>query len=115
MPVSTATLYCGLAGLISYRKASTDKPEDVYASIDKLLNDTKAMTFARCSTTDFENYLGGKNHLKTFKSVTRKLNDDNQFYKILKNTDILKQLSTVAAELATIIDEEKEEIGRAHV
>ena len=108
MPVSTATLYCGLAGLVSYRKASTDKPEDVYASIDKLLNDTKAMTFARCSTTDFENYLGGKNHLKAFKSVTRKLNDDNQFYKILKNTDILKQLSAVAAELATIIDEEKE-------
>ncbi len=106
-PFRPATLNCGLAGLVSYQNALQKSEQDIPQSLNQLLTITKKNLFSNCKKKNLDTYLGGMDHIKEFKTLTRKLNNDNQFYEILTMPEVQTRLSSIASELKAIISEEK--------
>ncbi len=107
-PLRPATLCCGLAGIISFKR-KTESLEDSY--ISKLFDMTAEMEksgFSDCQEQDCftEKYLGGGNRTKELLEKTRFLKRGRAFIRLFQDEGLQKNLLLLAERIEKIIQTE---------
>ncbi len=112
-PYSRATFYCGLAGIVSFKRK-----DQVRMTIDMDAMQAMAATIKRkgletfnSGSDDFDTYyLGGETLVADFAAIVRTLKEDAQFSEIYFDESLQSMLNSIAGQLTSVIEAESRQM-----
>ncbi|MFO7667024.1 MAG: glutamine--fructose-6-phosphate aminotransferase, partial [Desulfobacterales bacterium] len=108
-PCRQNILYCGLAGIVSFKKEKTPDSKIDIQSIGETIKKIEARSFLLCIKNNYsidENYLCGKKVIKSLLENVRELKRDEQFFGIYTSKEDQKRLTSLSKHINGIIDSE---------
>ncbi len=106
-PVRTATLYCGLAGIVAIKRPENRKirPMEIDALVEAARKIEK-FNYSGCTRDNLdlgEHYLGGDAHIGALWDSVRAIKGDTLFYEAYSSQDIQAQLHALSRQLDSIV------------
>jgi len=108
-PCSENILFCGLAGIVSFKKKKTGGRVDA-ACLDDMVKKIEAHGYSDCINKELSlvsDYLGGERHLISLMQAVRALKEKEQFCDIFKSKVLQNELSELARRLLCVVNAEK--------
>jgi len=103
-PCSENILFCGLAGIVSFKKKKTGGSIDT-ACLNDMVKKIEARGYSELSLVS--DYLGGEKHIASLMQEVRALKEQSRFYDIFKSKDLQNELSKLAHRLLHVVNREK--------
>ncbi len=109
-PFLPNVLGCGIAAIVSYKRARPGNALDSVAALDKLAKPIEGLGCQACDKNDFSgldrNYLGGKNLIESLWQRTQAFKSEKPFFAIYRDPNERRLLRTVGDRLAGIAETE---------
>ncbi|MDO9566223.1 MAG: SIS domain-containing protein [Candidatus Desulfaltia sp.] len=108
-PWSENILFCGLAGLVSFKSSKQTGGFVDTALLDDMVKKVESCGYNNCIKNKqvfASDYLGGEKHIACLVKSVKALKEQNLFYDIARNKPIQNSLSKLAARLSSVIDSE---------
>ena len=108
-PCSENTLFCGLAGIVSFKKKKTGGSIDT-ACLNDMVKKIEAHGYSDCTNSELSlvsDYLGGERRIASLMQAVRALKEQSRFYDIFKSKDLQNELSKLAHRLLHVVNREK--------
>ena len=105
-PVQSTTAFCGLAGIVAFKKPASAADRDPLAALDGMLDTSIAHDFeaGRQSRGSLaEVYLGGDAHIRAVKAETDRLKEKSCFFDVFSQTEKRRHLKALEERLQQLI------------
>jgi glucosamine--fructose-6-phosphate aminotransferase (isomerizing) len=114
-PFRSATLFCGLAGIVAIKRAGRTLPEIDLSGIKAAVKDIEQHCFSNCDKKNINfsaDYLCGDAAIKMLLQSARGLNRSDAFCSLLENPGATESIGEITNRLKTLIEKELDVLAR---